>query len=157
MQISVLWQQPIDLYDGSDSSQNYIYTCDDLNCVPEDAGVYIFARRFAEILYPLYVGQAGSLRYRVRQQLNNVRLMRGVQNAKIGARVLLVGVLDLKGGQKTATALNLAERALIEQFLNAQHELLNKQGTRIRADEILSSGNRESCRLTSPSIVIPRR
>lgn len=43
----------------------------DLDALPEEAAVYLFARRFGLRMEVLYVGKGLSLRKRIKQQLNN--------------------------------------------------------------------------------------
>ncbi len=77
----------VDLYDGS--SENLIYSCD-LEQIPEDAGIYVFARCFGEVSLSAFCKEkAQSVRGRIKQQLNNTKLMKGIENSKIGPRVLL--------------------------------------------------------------------
>ena len=59
---------------------------------------------------------------------------------KTGKRIVLAGRLLTKPGQRLAECLPLAERALIRYFLSAGHDLVNKQGTRLRRHELESSG-----------------
>lgn len=138
MVIHVEWARPIQLKDASD--QNLIYGLE-LDRLPITAGVYIFGRRFGPRFEALYVGQAVRLRGRVKGQLNNLRLMRHLKNAKLGKRVVMVGNVRTQRGQKVAKCLNLAERGLIRYFLSEGHDLVNKQGTMLRRHEISSSGN----------------
>jgi hypothetical protein len=158
MKITVTWHRPITLQDASDSVQNLIYSCSELDSLTEEPGVYIFARRFGKSLEPLYVGKGTSLRSRIRQQLNNVRLMRGIQNnPKVGSRVLTLGTLSPRPGQKLTSVLKIVESALIEEFINDDHDLLNKQGTVIRADTVNFRGNRTVTGIVGSKITIPRR
>jgi len=141
MQLQLEWNRPLLLKDGR--SQNLIY-CLDLNKLPHAAGIYILGRRWgrgAKALFEaLYVGKATSVRGRVKSQLNNLRLMQHLKNAKAGKRILLVGRILLKPGQRVEKSLLLAERALIRYFLSEGHDLVNMQGTRLRRHEIVSSG-----------------
>ena len=89
------------------------------------------------------MGKAGnSIRGRIKSHLNNLRLMQHLRNAKTGTRFVMTGRIHTKQGQKLAKSLTLAERALIRYFLSEGHDLVNKQGTRIRRHELESSGNR---------------
>jgi hypothetical protein len=154
MRIRVHWLQPLELFDGS--ADNYIYDCFWEN-LPDCPGVYVFARCFGDAVAPLYVGQARSLRVRVRQQLNNARLMKGIQNNKIGPRLLLPAEVTTRSGQHIERALDLVERSLIEHYLSERFELLNVQGTHIVADEIKFGGNSLG-RQTCPRLIVqPRR
>jgi hypothetical protein len=119
--------------------QNLIYSTD-LSKLPRSAGVYIFGRRHGSNFEALYVGKANDLSRRVNTQLNNLRLMQHLKNAKAGKRVVLTGQFVGKPGQQAQKCLALAERALIRYFLSEGHDLVNKQGTRLRRHEVTSSG-----------------
>jgi hypothetical protein len=94
------------------------------------------------------VGKAKNIRSRVKTQLNNLRLMQHLKNARTGKRLLLTATFRAKPGQQQSTCLPLMERALIRLFLADGHDLVNKQGTRLRQHEI-SSSNR-------PGWVVPQ-
>lgn len=147
MQLHIEWHRPIPLEDAA--HQNLIYSVD-LAKIPEATGVYIFGRRWGNGFEALYIGKGNRLRGRAKGQFNNLRLMQHVHNAKAGKRVLLVGKLITKPGQRTAKALTLAERALIRYFLSEGHDLVNKQGTRLRRHELVSSGKHPKRFLPSP-------
>jgi len=154
MLIDVHWLPPLDLWDGS--SDNMIYNCH-WDQLPEHAGVYVFARCFGQTVTPLYVGKALGLRGRVRNQLNNAKLMMGVENSKIGSRVLLSAEVKTRSGRHIARAVELVERSLIEYYLTEGHELHNIQGTRIIKDEITFGGNSLGRQTCPRQIVVPRR
>jgi hypothetical protein len=154
MRIDVSWLPPLELSNGADD--NLIYTCD-WERLPDMPGVYVFARYFGDTTSPLYVGQAQNLRGRVRQQLNNVRLMVGIRNSKLGPRVVLPAEVRTRNGQNMERALDLAERSLIEHYLSEGYELLNVQGTRIAGDEITFGGNSQGRQTCPRRIVVPRR
>lgn len=138
MKLSVEWGRPLALKDGS--SQNLIYIVD-LRKVPETAGVYVFGRRWGKSIEALYVGKASDIRRRVKKQFNNLRLMRHLQKAKIGKRVLLVGEAITRPGQKTEKVISLLERVLIRHFLSEGHDLVNILGVAIRGHEVESTGH----------------
>lgn len=137
MKLAVEWTRPIFLKDAS--RENLIYSLA-LERVPSSAGVYVFGRRWGNQFEALYVGKGDRVRGRVKGQLNNLRLMQHLKNAKTGKRVLLAGRIVTKPGQRLAKCLTLVERALIRYFLSEGHDLVNKQGTRIRRHELSSSG-----------------
>ena len=137
MKLHLDWGRPIQLKDAS--KQNMIYGLD-LAKVTSGAGVHIFGRRWGSQFEELYVGKAGNIRSRVKGHLNNLRLMQHLHNAKTGKRIVLAGRLVTKQGQQMAKCLALAERALIRYFLSEGHDLVNKQGTRLRRHELTSSG-----------------
>ena len=77
MRPEIDWSHPITLHAAR--NQNAIYTVD-LEAILETAGVYVFARRVSgKKIRPLYIGQATNLRKRIRQQLNNAKLMIGIR------------------------------------------------------------------------------
>ena len=104
------------------------------------SGIYVLGRRWGNEFEALYVGKATGLRGRVKSQLNNLRLMQHLKNAKGGKRIILTGRMISKPGQRLEQSLLLVERALIRYFLSEGHDLVNKQGTRLRRHEIASSG-----------------
>lgn len=146
MKLHVEWTRPILLKDAT--AQHLIYSMD-LNKLPKAAGIYVLGRRFGKELEALYVGKANDIRGRVKGQLNNLRLMQHLRNAKIGKRVILAGRVITKPGQRRDKCLPLLERALIRYFLSEGHDLVNTQGTRVRRHELVSSGKQ-------PKKFIPR-
>jgi hypothetical protein len=114
----------------------------DPNKLPKSAGVYVFGRRYGSNFEGLYVGQATDIRNRVRGQRNNLGLMLHLKNAKNGLRVVLAGKFIPKRGQQEEKSLDLLERALIRYFLSEGHDLVNKQGVRLRRHEIKSKGSK---------------
>lgn len=87
----------------------------------------------------LYVGKAVGIRGRVKNQLNNLRLMQHLRNARGGSRVVIPGKILTKPGQQLEKTLVTTERALIRHFLSTGDDLVNKQGTRLRHHEVHSS------------------
>lgn len=141
------WSRVVRLRDAS--KQNMIYAAP-LDKLPEGRGIYIFGRRFGNSFEPLYVGQATNIRGRVKGQLNNLRLMQYLKNARAGKRILLVGQLKGQRGRSRGKALDLVERAFIRHFLSEGAELANKQGVRIRRHEVLSNGRHPRRYFPSP-------
>jgi hypothetical protein len=137
MILNLQWSRAVLLRDGR--KQNLIYTVP-LDKVPNVAGVYILGRRWAGSFEALYVGKASKIRGRVKGQINNLRLMQHLKNAKGGKRILLAGQFLPKPGQNKERCLPLVERALIRYFLSEGHDLVNKQGIRLRRHEVTSSG-----------------
>lgn len=152
MKISVTWQAPI-LLDGPARD-----LCDsfDIDLLPSEPAIYIFARRFGSKIGVLYVGKAEVLRSRIRQQLNNNRLMRALDDAPNGARVLIYGTFNGKRSKRIAEFLDTVERALINHFTEEKHELINKRGTRLTVDEIEFDGSRLTTRATGRTLRVPR-
>jgi hypothetical protein len=111
----------------------------ELDRVPVTSGVYVFARLWGNDVEALYVGKADNLRVRIRGQLNNVRLMQHLKSARTGSRVVIPGEFTGRPGQRGAVCLPLIERALIRHFLSEGHDLVNRQGTRLRQHTVVSS------------------
>jgi hypothetical protein len=144
MDIRLEWLQPIRLVDGAD--QDLIYTCDeaDLRNLPQDAGIYVFGRTWADSITPLYIGKAVDLQRRIKRQFNNTRLMKGIEHAPVGERVLLVARLRTGSGQTVDRCLKVVESAYIEYALSQDSELLNKQGTVQKVHTIRGVGRQRS-------------
>ena len=128
MDLQLKWHKPLSLRDNS--ANNGIYTID-LDCLPDAPGIYIFLRVHGRTHEALYVGKANSLCTRVPQQLNNVKLMKGIENAANGSRKLAFAEFIAKKGQQQTRALRAIERSLIRYYLALGDQLLNIQGTRI--------------------------
>lgn len=137
MRLSVEWQKPVPLRSGR--RDGLIYTVD-LEAIPRAPGVYIFARKWGKSFEALYVGQSAGLRRRIRGHLNNLRLMRHIEDAPSGKRFVIPGVARFRPGQRREKALATLERAYIRYFLSEGHDLVNQQGVRIRRHEIESTG-----------------
>lgn len=137
MRLKVDWQRPIALRSGA--REGLICTLD-LDALPRTAGIYIFARRWGKSYEALYVGQSMRLRGRIKSHLNNLRLMRHLQEAKSGRRVVITGQIRTRPGQQLSKSLSTLERAFLRHFLSEGHDLVNKQGVRIRRHEIESEG-----------------
>jgi hypothetical protein len=153
VKIDLKWEKPIRLRDGSRA--NLIYSIG-LERVADKAGVYIFARRFGKSVVPLYVGQAVRLRNRIEQQLNNVRLMMGLKQARTGRRILLVARLIAHRGQQKRKVLGIVESALIKRALAEGHDLLNQQGTKTKVHAIRSKGNSSSRQVAPLTMFVER-
>ena len=78
MKIKVEWNKPVQLHKAKNS--NFIYLLD-LDKIPNVAGIYIFARKFDKYYEALYVGKSEHLRNRVNRHLNNLKLMKYMENA----------------------------------------------------------------------------
>lgn len=129
MILNLVWSRALPLKDGS--KQNMIYAMA-LKKIPKTPGVYVFGRRYGNNFEALYVGKANKIRSRVRGQFNNLRLMQHLKNAKSGKRILLAAQFKPKPGQALGKCITLIERALIRHFLSEGHDLVNKQGVRLR-------------------------
>lgn len=135
MDLTLSWCKPLPLRDGY--RENLIYTIYEEK-IPNVPGIYVFARKHGKFMEPLYVGKANNLQVRISQQLNNARLMKGIENASAGHRILLLGELFLKPGQQLDKALKIAESAFIKHYLAEGYELLNIQGKQLRRHGIVS-------------------
>jgi hypothetical protein len=137
MKLAVDWQRPIPLQSGVREGLIYTVDLDKIEPVP---GIYIFARRWGRSFEALYVGQSQRLRYRIRGHLNNLRLMNHIKAAKTGRRFVIIGESVTRRGPRLPKVLKLLERAYLQHYLAEGHDLVNKQGTKIRRHEIISSG-----------------
>jgi len=109
----------------------------DLAAIPKSPGVYVFYRKYgARSFQVFYVGKAQNLRSRLKGQINNLKLMNGIQKAPNGTRCLAYAEIVLKPGQKAESAIRAAEKILIRHFVEEGHELLNIQGIKIRIQKL---------------------
>lgn len=156
MKISLIWDKPLRLKDGSKFSQ--VYYCPKLDRISNKAGVYVFARSFGAVVTPLYVGKALRLRNRIGHHFKgNVRLMMKMKRADIGHRILLVGRLKLGRGQRKEKVLDIVESALIKRALTLGHVLLNKQNVKVRLHTIKSKGNHSSKQIAPLAMLVERK
>lgn len=155
MDLNLRWLAPFDLVDGSESGLDF--AVDGFEEIPNGPGVYVFSRVHSGKAIPLYIGKAGNLQRRVKQQLKgNVRLMRAIDIAPKGYRTLHVAELQAKPGQATKKAIEVIESALISAAHVEGYELVNIQGKKTLAHTITSTGNREA-RTWLPENVIKLR
>lgn len=139
MKLSIQWSKPLTLKDAT--RENLIYRAD-LEKLPNAPGIYVFGRCWGGNQFEaLYVGKANKIRGRVKGHFNNLRLMQHLKNATNGKRVVLAGKFVAKPGQQVDKCLRVIERGFIRYFLSEGHDLVNKQGTRLRRHEVVSSGN----------------
>lgn len=96
------------------------------------------------------------MRVRVKQQFNNLKLMRAIEHAQIGRRVLLLGAVLTKPGQQLDRVLNVIENGLIEYFVAHEYELINKRGTKLAYDAVTFEGNLMSRQLCPRTFYVPR-
>jgi hypothetical protein len=154
MDLEVRWESPFSL---SRSESDLIYEVAEVESLPDGPGVYVFARLHGKAVCPLYVGKALNLRKRIEQQLNNLRLMRGIERAPNGTRLLYAGEFVGKGGQSVAKAISVVESALISTAMVEGFELINVQGTKTLAHSITSTGNREARSWLPENVIRLRR
>ena len=141
LNIEAVWSSPIQL---RLARYGAIYECEDLEAIPKSSGVYIFGREHGDAAAPLYIGKALNLRRRIEQQLNSVRLMKGILESQIGKRFFIYCVPQLKRGQRAVRVISILEQALIAHALSEDFELLQKQGTKTPNHTIQFLGNRTS-------------
>ena len=137
MDLEVTWKQ-FPLKDGRKQKQTFIT---DLSKIPTRGGVYIFARKWGSDFEALYVGKADNLRSRIKTQLNNNLLMNHVYYAPAGARVVMAGVFWPGRAQQKKKCLSIIEKALIRYFVSERHDLVNKQGMKLKQHTVLSDGS----------------
>lgn len=136
MDLSVQWSAPIPLYKDED----VIYWCD-LEKISEKAGVYIFGRVHGESFEAFYVGKGMKLNKRIEQHFtNNVYLMKRLENAQNGTRVVVIGEFIAAPGQQAEKCIGIIERALIRHFMSEGHDLVNVQGTALKQHSVNSIG-----------------
>jgi translation initiation factor IF-1 len=83
--------------------------------------------------------------------------MKGIENAAIGHKILMVGELVMKGGQKVLQVLNVVESGLIELAVANGHDLLNKLGKKTRVHVIRSSPGNLASRQVAPQVMHVRK
>jgi len=141
MDLEVRWLSPFNLVK---SRTNLIYEVENFEEIPEAPGIYVFGRAHGDSVSPLYIGKAVNLCSRIEQQLNNVKLMRAIENAPNAYRVLYVAEFIGKGGQGADKAISVIEAAFISAAMVEGFELINVKGTKTLAHTISSTGNREA-------------
>ena len=92
MKITIDWQRPIVL-----KRPNFELVVD-YNSIPIKNGLYVFGRKHGRSFEALYVGKATNLKSRIKQQLNNAKLLKHIIGSANGGRVLLVGIFKPKQG-----------------------------------------------------------
>lgn len=135
MNLALKWHKPLTLKADKDGNGIYTITLDD---IPTEPGIYVFLRTHGSASEALYVGKGKNLRTRIKQHLNNLKLMKGIEKAATGKRLLAFAEFVPKQGQQQAKALRRIETAYIRLYLSDGHQLLNKQGTKIAKDTIAS-------------------
>jgi hypothetical protein len=155
LRIEVSWSKPMEVVD--DSAGKLIYAVEDVEDVPDIAGVYVFARLFGSRVIPLYIGETGNIRTRLKQHLkNNVRLMKGIQGAPNGRLIFLFGEVRLRRGQNVKKVRSVLQRTIIERALSEGHELLNDKGAKTPVHSVRSTGNRYSEQIAGRLIFCPK-
>lgn len=154
MQLNIIWEKPVLLRSGRKQGLIFNVDLDQFDRLP---GIYIFARKWGKSFEALYVGQSKNIRGRIRGHLNNLKLMRHIEDAKTGRRFVIVGYASPKPGQKIDKVLKLLERALIRHFMSEGHDLVNQQGVRIRRHSVESSGKVPKAFIPSTMFLEKRR
>lgn len=133
LEITIEWQRPVQL---SENKQALF----DENCIPEEisnqSGVYFFARWYDETVSPFYIGQSLYLRNRLKQHLQEKTLsfiVNGIPlktiDIKKGPKYFHYGYFHGKPGQQPKTCIEIVERQMIRQALQAGAFLINDRGT----------------------------
>jgi predicted GIY-YIG superfamily endonuclease len=140
VQIKIEWAKPIQLQEHA-PIKGFPLWIDDWESLPECAGVYVFARKYGMKIDPIYIGKADNLRIRIKQHLKgNVALVTAMRDGKKGYWIVMYAKHIRCTGQTAATAVKIAERALIYEAINAGFDLHNKQGKKILYSTIISEG-----------------
>jgi hypothetical protein len=138
MKLELVWNKPIRLTKAT-KKDGLIYNID-LELIPDKSGIYIFARQFGKSFEGLYIGRSANMRSRAKGHLNNLRLMKHLELAPIGKRVLITGIPITKPGQKIDNVLKVLEKALIRYLIAEGHDLVNLSGIKVRQHEIVTRG-----------------
>jgi hypothetical protein len=133
MDLSLKWHEHLTIQ----STITGIYDVDALDKIPNTPGIYIFLRVHGKKHEALYVGKAISLKSRIKQQLNNLKLMKGIESAAQGKRLLVFAEFKAKRGQQVKKLLSI-EHALIRHYLALGNPLLNVKGARIVKNSVMS-------------------
>jgi len=153
MNLKLTWHTPRPRIDSS--SKHGISTVD-LDDLPNVPGIYIFFRVYKTQHEALYIGQTIRLSTRMREQLHNHTLMRGIQHAPRGSRQLVFGAFNATNGQaktshKLAQSLVRMKRALMRHDLSLGDHLLNVKGARVVQHSLTS--DRSSVRQCIPRVM----
>lgn len=154
MQIKASWSKPIALK-KLPASALQIYSVN-LEQVPENPGVYVFARKHGNSVFPIYIGETMSLRARVKTHLNSLPLMKAIENAPNGGRFLIYCTVDARAKDKAKKQIKVLERVLILHAQGEGHALFNKKGTKLPTDTISFVGNRTSESIAPRTMLIKR-
>ena len=128
MNLEIQWNAPLSLVNGHE--EDLIFSIPEIDEWDGYPGIYMFCRMYAGSLIPLYIGRSKNIGLRVKQHLNTTKMMKAIQKAPNGEKVLVVGEFISKSGQSIDLSLKLIERVLIDHALAKGHELINKAGTK---------------------------
>ncbi len=137
VRLAINWNKPIPLLKDTRNGLTYDVNFDKIKPSP---GIYMFARKWGSSYEALYVGKSENLRSRIKTHLNNHRLVKHIEGASSGKRVVIIGYPCTRSGQQMARVLKTLERVLIRHFLAEAHDLVNIHGIRIERHEIESDG-----------------
>lgn len=141
MKIEAKWCRPITLNDGEPSG--LIYSLD-IETIPTEPGVYVFARGYDKKIAPIYIGETINLRNRISTHLKSVPLMKSIENSPNGSRILIYCTVATSSRLKAKSQVKIIEKALIYHLQAEGYELFNKKGTKLPTHVIQFSGNRTS-------------
>ncbi len=134
--------------------------------LPTHAGIYVFARKFGSRYTPIYIGKAINIRKRLKTQFKSLPLMVRVKNwnqfdaedsslRMNGDRVLFVGsLIKPYAAAQVENALRISERSLIEHALTEGYNIVNIQLTKVKYDEITSTGVKDSASFSPRSMLV---
>ncbi len=142
MIIKADWKNPIKLEDGGKNNQIYAVNTEKIS---ENGGCYVFYNKHGNSYSVLYIGKAENLQRRIEQQFNNLKLMMGIKKSIKGTKFIMC--CDVPGknkAKKFKRTIKMLEKQLIKSATLEGHELLNQKGIKIKYNQILFKGNRES-------------
>lgn len=138
MIIEASWSDPIRLKKSQSSG---LFNQINLELLPAEPGVYVFARKYGKRLIPIYIGETLSIYHRIKTHMNSIALMTAIKNTSNGARVLIYCTVSTANRDKAKKHIKIIENALIIHAQSEGHELFNKMGMKRPTDSILFSGN----------------
>jgi hypothetical protein len=138
MNLEIKWHQPIILEDGDDD--NLIFQVPNIENWQDVPSIYMFCRSYGGVIIPLYIGRSKNVGQRIKQHLNTTKMMRSIEKALNGEKLLIIGEFIPKPGQKIDSSLKILERTLIEYALAEGHVLINKSGTKTPIHTISFNG-----------------
>lgn len=153
MKIEATWSQPTKLV--LSRSPDKIYELD-LEALPAKPGVYVFGRRHGGSVTPIYIGETLSIKARTKGHLNSVALMGAIKAAPKGERFFIYCTVKAGNKDKAKKLIKVLEKALILHAQSEGHELVNKKGTKLPADEITFTGNRTSEAIAPRKMLVKR-
>jgi len=153
MQIAASWSKPIALRKCKPGGLIYEL---DLDLLPTEPGVYVFARRHGRVVSPIYIGETLNVRSRIKGHLNSLPLMRAIENAPTGRRFLIYCTVTAASSVKAKKHVKVIEKALLLHAQGEGHVLFNKKGTKLPTDEITFTGNRTSEAIAPRSMLIKK-